>query len=249
MIRLARDGPVARVTLDRPHVLNAGNREWVRHLNAVVAELRGCAGLRVVVVTGAGRAFSAGVDLGALASGEFGLADFIAWEDAMIALEDLDALVLAAINGHCLGGGLQLALACDYRLATEDALIGLPAVKERLIPSLALYRLPRLIGLARAKELILLGQNISARDAERLGVLNRVVPATEFARAVDEMTAHFLALPSTTVIASKRLMRRAFDLSLDEFRREMNAAFATLLDSDDFRAAMAALRERRAHRA
>ena len=130
--------------------------------------------------TGAGRAFCTGVDLTELAAGHFGLEDFIAWEDAMIAIERMDRLFVAGINGHCLGGGLQLALVCDYRLASEDALLGLPAVKECLIPSCALYRLPRLIGAARAQELILLGEPLAARTAERYSLVNRVVPAAEF---------------------------------------------------------------------
>lgn len=241
-VRLAVDGPVARITLDRPEVLNAGNREWVRDLNAAVYALAGDPAVRVVVVTGAGRAFSTGVDLTALASGDFGLADFVAWEDAMIALEDLDAFVIAGINGHCLGGGLQLALVCDYRLASDAALIGLPAVKERLIPSMALFRLPRLIGRARAQELILLGENIPAREAERFGVVNRVVPAAEFAAGLDALVARCLALPSTTVGASKRLMRTCFDLDRAEFRQRMEKEFAACLDSEEYRAAMAALR-------
>ncbi len=167
-------GEVARLTLDRPRVLNAGNRQWVADLNEAVRRLERAPEARVVVLTGAGRAFSTGVDLKELAAGEFGYADFVAWEDAMVAIERMDRLVIAGINGHCLGGGLQLTLVCDYRLASEDALLGLPAVKECLIPSLALYRLPRLIGAARAKELILLGEPISAREAERYGLVNRV---------------------------------------------------------------------------
>src|SRR5687768_8980375 len=155
-------GGVARLTLDRPEVLNAGNAEWVHDLTAAVGAIAAAREARVAVITGAGRTFSSGVDLGALARGEFGFADFRAWEDAMVAIEELDTLFVAGINGHALGVGLQLALACDYRLASEAALIGLPAVKEGLIPSLALFRLPRLIGLARARELILLGENITA---------------------------------------------------------------------------------------
>ncbi len=129
-IRLSFDGPLARVTLDRPEVLNAGNAEWVRDLAEAVARIEGAREVRVVVLTGAGRAFSTGVDLDALASGAFGLADFVAWEDAMVAIERMDRLFVAGINGHCLGGGLQLALVCDYRLASDAARLGLPAVKE-----------------------------------------------------------------------------------------------------------------------
>ena len=243
-IRLEIAGPVARLTLDRPRVLNAGNRRWVADLNEAVRRLEAAAEVRVVVVTGAGRAFSTGVDLTELAAGEFGLADFVAWEDAMVAIERMDRLFIAAINGHCLGGGLQLTLVCDYRLASEDARLGLPAVKECLIPSCALYRLPRLIGAARASELILLGEPIDARTAERYGLVNRVVPAADFAAALDDTVERFLALPTTSVRASKRLTARAFDMDLDAFRAAMQAEFEVCLASEEHRGVMAALRER-----
>ena len=244
-IRVAADGPLARVVLDRPHALNAGDAEWVRDLNEVVARLERAPEIRVVVFTGAGRAFSTGVDLDALAAGAFGLADFVAWEDAMTAIERMDRVFIAGINGHCLGGGLQLTLVCDYRLAADTALLGLPAVKECLIPSCALYRLPRLIGAARARELILLGEPVTAAVAERYGVVNRVVPAADFDRALEETVQKFLALPPTSVRASKRLTARAFDMELDAFRRAMEAEFARCLDSDEHRRAMAAIRARR----
>jgi enoyl-CoA hydratase/carnithine racemase len=243
-MRLEIAGPVARLTLDRPRVLNAGNRRWVADLNEAVRRLEAAAEVRVVVVTGAGRAFSTGVDLTELAAGEFGLADFVAWEDAMVAIERMGRLFIAAINGHCLGGGLQLTLVCDYWLASEDARLGLPAVKECLIPSCALYRLPRLIGAARASELILLGEPIDARTAERYGLVNRVVPAVDFAATLDDTVARFLALPTASVRASKRLTARAFDMDLDAFRAAMQAEFEVCLASEEHRRAMAALRER-----
>src|SRR3989441_12587733 len=99
-------------------------------------------------MTGEGRAFSTGVDLGALAHGEFGMADFVLWEDAMTAMERMDKLFVAGINGHCLGGGLQLALVCDYRLASDEALLGLPAAEEWPRPPMAPYRPPRVVRLA-----------------------------------------------------------------------------------------------------
>ena len=243
-MRLAVDGPRAWLTLDRPEVLNAGDARFVRDLGAVVAELSARPGVRVVVLTGAGRAFCTGVDLKALASGAVGLPDFVAWEDAMVAIERMDTLFVAGINGHCLGGGLQLALVCDYRLAAEDALLGLPAVKECLIPSMSLYRLPRLIGLARAKELILLGEPIAAREAERYGLVNRVVPAADFPKALDETVERFLALPPASVRASKRLATRAFDLDFETFRREMNRELAACLGSEEHRRAMDEIRAR-----
>ncbi len=160
----------------------------------------------------------------------------------MTAIERMDALFIAAINGHCLGGGLQLALVCDYRLASADARLGLPAVKERLIPSMSLYRLPRLIGLARAQELILLGEPITAGEAERIGLINKVVAPSELADELERTVERFLALPQTTVAASKRLTGQAFDLGFDEFRRRMEKEFAACLSSDEYRAAMAKLR-------
>ena len=241
-IRLEFDGAVARLTLDRPHVLNAGDASFAADLHRAVTELARRTDVRVVVLIGAGRAFSTGVDLKSLARGDFHFADFVLWEDAMTAMERLPMLFIAGINGHCLGGGLQLTLVCDYRLASEDALLGLPAVKECLIPSMALYRLPRLIGAARARELILLGESISARQAERYGLVNRVVPAAGFSSALDETVARFLALPASSVLASKRLAARAFDLDFDPFRKEMEAEFRVCLDSPEHRAAMAAIR-------
>jgi enoyl-CoA hydratase/carnithine racemase len=237
-------GAIARITLQRPEVLNAGNAEWVADLNEVVRALTGAPHVRVAVITGAGRAFSTGVDLKALSSGRFALADFVAWEDAMTAMERMDVLFVAAINGHCLGGGLQLALICDYRLASEDALLGLPAVKECLIPSMSLYRLPRLVGMARAREMILLGDPITARVAESYGLVNRVVSAADFPEAVEATAARLAALPLASVRASKRLLAHTFDLPFDEFRALMQAEFEGCLASDDHRRAMEALRPR-----
>jgi enoyl-CoA hydratase/carnithine racemase len=244
-IRLDLDGAVARITLNRPEVLNAGDPAWVAELTDVVARVGALRELRVAVIAGAGRAFSTGVDLRSLAAGEMTLPHFVAWEDAMTAIERMPIPFIAAINGHCLGGGLQLALVCDYRLAAADAVIGLPAVKECLIPSMALYRLPRLIGAARAREMILTGEPISATRAEQVGLVNRVVAASEFPGAVDECIARFLALPATAVAASKRLLARAFDLPFDAFRREMEAGFRLCLDSAEHRAAMEEIRQRR----
>ena len=247
-IRLDVQGCVARMTFDRPEVLNAGNAQFAADLGRAVAAIGARDDVRVVVMTGAGRAFQTGVDLNALAAGELTQPDLIAWEDAMTAIERMDRLVIAAINGHCIGGGLQLALVCDYRLAVEDALLSLPAVKECLIPSMALYRLPRLIGLGRAKELILLGEPITAREGERIGLVNRAVTAADFPKALDETIERFLALPPVSAIASKRLSTQAFDLDFDTFRREMNGALAGCFASDEHQRAMANIRSKKRSR-
>ena len=243
-LRLDVQGPLARMTFDRPEVLNAGNARFAVELGEAVATLAARNDVRLVVMTGAGRAFQTGVDLKALAAGELSRVDLVRWEDAMTAIERMDKLFIAGINGHCIGGGLQLALVCDYRLAVEDALLSLPAVKECLIPSMALYRLPRLIGLARAKELILLGEPISAREAERIGLVNRAVPPADFSKALDETVERFLALPPVSVTASKRLSTRAFDLDFETFRHEMNAALVGCFESDEHQRAMANIRSK-----
>jgi enoyl-CoA hydratase/carnithine racemase len=243
-VTLELDGQIARLTFNRPEVLNAGDPRWVADLTRACRALEHDTKVRVVVMSGAGRAFQTGVDLKSLARGELALAHLVEWEDAMTAIERMDKLFIAAINGHCLGGGLQLALVADYRLASADALLGLPAVKECLIPSMALYRLPRLIGLARAQELILTGRSISAVEAERYGLVNRVVAPSDFSRAVDETVEAFLVLPRVSVTVSKRLVARAFDLSFDEFRHAMQEGLRACFASDEHRAAMEAIRTR-----
>ncbi len=241
-VALTLDGPVARITLNRPEVLNAGDPAWVADLTAAVAAIAPRPDLRVAVITGAGRAFCTGVDLTALAGGAMPLPQFVAWEEAMTAIERLPLPFVAAINGHCLGGGLQLALVCDYRVAAADALVGLPAVKECLIPSMSLYRLPRLIGAAPARELVLTGEPVTAARAEQLGLVNRVVPGAGFAAAVEETVERFLALPRTAVTWSKRLMAQAFDLDFDAFRALMEAGFRECLASPEHAAAMDEIR-------
>src|SRR5437879_8593056 len=233
------------MTFDRPEVLNAGNAQFAADLGHAVAAINARDDVRVVVMTGAGRAIQTGVDQKALAAGELTQPDLVAWEDAMTQIERMDRLVIAGINGHCIGGGLQLALVCDYRLAVEDARLSLPAVKECLIPSMALYRLPRLIGLGRAKELILLGEPITAREGERIGLVNRVVAPADFARALEDTVARFLALPPSSVTASKRLTTRAFDLDVETFRKEMQVALAACVESPEHRRAMEAIRARK----
>jgi enoyl-CoA hydratase/carnithine racemase len=247
-IRYEARGPLAFVTFDRPEVLNAGDRRFAEELHAVVERLQKSGDLRVAVFTGAGRGFSTGVDLNAMADGTLRYEDLVRWESAMTAMERLDCLTIAGINGHCIGGGLQMAMVCDYRLASDAALIGLPAIKECLIPSMAPYRLPRMIGMARAKELILLGEAIPAARAEAIGLVSRVVPAAEFPRALDETVQRFLGLPVTSTRACKRLTSRAFDVDFDDFLEEMRAALRECLASDEHHAAMAPYRNRKRSR-
>jgi enoyl-CoA hydratase/carnithine racemase len=242
-------GPVVRVTFNRPHVLNAGDRRFTEDLHAAVERVAAAPDVRVAVFTGRGRAFSTGVDLGAMARGELGYEDLVRWETAMTRMERLDCVTVAAINGHCIGGGVQMAIVCDYRLASDAALLGLPAVDEGLVPSMAPYRLPRLIGTGPAKDLVLTGTPITAARAEAIGLVSRVVPAAEFARALDETVARFAAAPPGSTRAAKRLLAAAWDLPFERFREAMERELRALCASDEHRAAVTAYVDARRARA
>jgi len=209
-VRYATEAGVARITLARPGVLNA--------LNARLAEeLAEAAGLAekdpeawVVVVSGEGRAFSSGMDRTALSSGEVGEAFFRHWIRALNRLEDMPKLVVAAIHGYCIGGGLQLALACDFRLCTADAVLGLGATRHGLIPDGAVLRLARIVGLGRAKELALLNENVPTAAAAAMGLVNWVVPPAELDRALARVVGRCLEASPTAAAHTKRLLHASF---------------------------------------
>src|SRR5690349_17840884 len=168
---ISYDGPIATLRLNRVERLNAFGNQGTHDINAAADALARDDRVRIVIITGAGRAFSTGIDLKELAAGEIDMSYHHRWEAAMRAFETMDKVVIAAINGYCLGGGLQLALACDVRIAAESAQLGLPAVKEGLIPGMSVWRLPRFVGLGRARQQILSGEMIDARAAQAIGLV------------------------------------------------------------------------------
>jgi enoyl-CoA hydratase/carnithine racemase len=204
-----------------------------------------------VLVQGAGRAFSAGIDLDMAGGGtsprlmEF----FERQERSRGRLEALDTITIAAVHGYCLGGGLQLAISCDIRVCSTDCTLGLPAVLEGIFPGLATVRLPRLIGLGPARRLILSGEMIDAEESLRLGMVDYVVPAERFAEETAAIVETYLKVPHTAAIASKRLMRRAFEAPVPTLEAEMLPLMRACLDSPDVAAAARAWQARRAERA
>lgn len=218
-VRLDRDGPVATVTLCRPHVLNAQTPAMWAALRQIGRELPG--DVRVVVVTGEGRAFSAGLDLAVLkGASDFSLADLARRSDAedVIAgfqeafswLRRPDLISIAAVRGHAIGAGFQLALACDLRVLTDDAQLAMAEVSHGLVPDLGgTKRLAELVGYARALEICATGRRIDARDADRLGLANAVVPPEQLDRAVADLTSAILASPRDAVIEIKALLAGA----------------------------------------
>src|SRR5437764_8765286 len=174
------EGPLARITLNRPNVLNAMNLAWIEGLEAAVEAVAGEPAVRVVLVRGAGRSFCAGIDLDMLGSEGMPAGFYDGQERAFHQLETMDKITVAALHGYCLGGGLQLAISCDIRVCSSDCRLGLPAVLEGIFPGLAPVRLPRLIGLGPARRLILSGEMIGAEESLRLGMVDYVVPAERF---------------------------------------------------------------------
>jgi enoyl-CoA hydratase len=181
---------IGQLTLNRPEARNAINLEMVRALHGALEEISAHPELRVLVLQGAGnRAFAAGADIGDLQSR--GSREALGSINAELfqAVEDFPLPTIAAIRGHALGGGLELALACDLRLAADDAKLGLPEVSLGVFPAAGgTRRLPRLVGDGLARELVFTGRILDAEEAVRIGLVNRVVPA---ASLVDE--AHALA--------------------------------------------------------
>jgi enoyl-CoA hydratase/carnithine racemase len=206
-----RDG-VGWITLARPRVLNALDAGLAADLAEAAARAETDPDCWVVVIRGEGRAFSSGMDRTALSAGAIGETFFRDWIRALNRLEDMGKLVVAAIHGHCLGGGLQLALACDLRLATSDAVLGLGATRHGLIPDGAVLRLARLVGLARAKELALLNDHVSPEAALAMGLVNWVVGPAELDTALARVIGQCLEAAPTATAHTKRLLHESFHL-------------------------------------
>ena len=235
---ITQDGAIATLHLNRTARLNAFGMHGTAELNTAADLLAGDETTRVVIISGEGRSFSTGIDLKELAAGEIDMTYHHRWEGALRKFELMNKVVIAAINGWCLGGGLQLALACDVRIAVESAQMGLPAVKEGLIPGMGVYRLPRAIGITRARRYILSGELVDGREGERIGMVDYVVSESNFARMVAEGSSAYLKMPWASVLLSKQMTNRAFDLPFDEFLAEYFAAQTQAMQSGDHRAAM-----------
>jgi len=240
------EGKVARVTLNRPEALNAMPHDMVLEMDAIAAAIEADPDVRVVAFTGAGRAFSAGIDLKALSRGEITESYLEPWERFLHRLERMDKLVLCLLHGYFIGGGLQLALACDIRVATPSARCGLPAVKEGLIPSMGPWRLARTIGLGRAKQLCLLGNLIDGAEAHRIGLVDHLVPEDKAEAEFERILADYLASAGEAGRATKRYLNQSFDLGFGDayglYMRLQHEVFA----GEDFAEAKKAFAEKRA---
>jgi enoyl-CoA hydratase/carnithine racemase len=205
----ASDG-VAWITLDRPALLNALDTELAAtladHAETAAADDR----VSAVVVRGAGRAFCSGMDRTALGAGSIGEAFYRHWIRALNCLEDMPKVSLAVLHGYSIGGGLQLALACDVRLAAADAVLGLGASRHGIIPDGAVLRLARIVGLGRAKELALFNDDVTPADARAIGLVNWVCPPAEVDATVARLLERLRHQAPTANAHIKRLLHDSF---------------------------------------
>jgi len=246
-LRVEIAGPIATITLDRPEKLNAVTPEMLEGLEAALASIEADEAIRVVVLTGAGdRAFSAGADINAWSS----LAPIDMWRTwvrsghrVMDRLEGLRQPTIAALNGIAYGGGLELALACDLRIAADTAKVAAPETGIGTIPGWGMTtRLAVVAGPARAKQLILTGEPLDARRAEAWGIISEVVPAAELGDAVRRTAERIAAQAPVAVQVAKQLidgLRPRVPASLEALGSGLTAF------TDDASEGLASFRERR----
>jgi enoyl-CoA hydratase len=230
---------VALVTLNRPQALNALSNAVLEELVRTLQLLEGNGVTRAVVITGDERAFAAGADIGELASGEVRLE---VWDR----LGEIGLPLIAAVRGLALGGGLELAMVCDLLVVAEDARLGQPEINLGLIPGAGgTQRLTRAVGKALASEMVLLGREISGRDAERHGLANRCVPAERVVPLALDLARALARQAPEAVRAAKRAITNAYEEPLADGLADEQRAFFALLRTGDAREGIAAFLEKR----
>lgn len=214
-MHLEKEGKKAWITFSRLRYLNAMNNACTVQISEIADALIKDPDVRIVIIRGEGRAFCTGIDLKELANNLIEMDYHHRWESALRRFETMEKLIVVGMHGYCLGGGLQLALAADIRVSTAECRIGLPAIRESLIPGLGTWRLPRYIGWGRAKKMILGGQNIQGDEALRIGLADHIVPRQDFFTHLDEVAENYLAACSEGTRMSKLLTNQAFDMDYD----------------------------------
>ncbi|HMD03470.1 MAG TPA: enoyl-CoA hydratase-related protein [Candidatus Baltobacteraceae bacterium] len=249
-IELERDGSVATVRLNRPKVLNALNTLMISELREALAALDADAGVRTIIITGAGeRAFAAGADIGELNAlgSALDAVEFIRRGQALtLEIESMRTPVVAAVNGFALGGGCELAMACDMRIASENAKFGQPEVSLGLMPGYGgTQRTARLLGRGMAMYLCLSGETIDAAEALRAGLVEKVVPAHELQSESKRIAGLVAAKAPLAVAAAKRAIDEGSALPLRSGLELEALAFGSLVGTSDFGEGTAAFLEKR----
>jgi len=247
-IRMKKKHSIGYLTLNRPQVRNAFNREMIDELQQVLTLIDKDNEIRVLIITGAGQVFQAGADIAELRCMQ--PLDILRWNEGIVrinsALEKLRQPVIAAINGAALGGGLELAISCTLRIAAESADMGLPEVRLGIIPGTGgTQRLPRLIGKGRAAELMLTGKIIDAQEAFEIGLVNRVTADEELMPAAEDLTAEMLANAPIAVEMTKDALEVGKDLPLEQAVQYSQKNCITCFSTADMQEGMAAFLEKR----
>ena len=243
---VAQDGPIGIVTMNRPQALNALSYGLVKDLSLAMQEFDRDSEIRVIIVTGGEKVFAAGADIKEFAErGPFDelILERLAYRDK---INEISKPVIAAVNGFALGGGCELAMSCDIIIAAESARFGQPEVNLGIIPgSGGTQRLTHVLGKHRAMELILTGDMLSAADAERLGLVNRVVPAELCLEEAKNIARKIAAKPPLAVKAAKEAVLKAANSGLDEGLEFERKSFYLLFASEDRSEGMKAFLEKR----
>ncbi|MEQ1757884.1 MAG: enoyl-CoA hydratase-related protein [Vicinamibacterales bacterium] len=249
---LARDGAVSLLTLNRPSVLNALSVPLLSELDRALSAISDDATMRVVIITGAGdKAFAAGADITELAAlSEATAAAHAAFGQRIFTrIQRLGKPVIAAVNGFALGGGCELALACTIRLASSTARLGQPEINLGIMPGFGgTQRLSRLIGSARALDLLLTGRLITAAEALEMGLVNRVLPPADLLRVAQELANELAARPVAAVRAILEAVYNGLDVSLDRGQEIESSLFGRLSATPDAREGMNAFLAKRTPR-
>ncbi|PYQ57565.1 MAG: hypothetical protein DMF58_18030 [Acidobacteria bacterium] len=237
------------VTIDRPKVLNALNAETVQEIYEAFSKARDDENVKAVIVTGGGeKAFVAGADINELAQKTpiTGKETSERGQAVLSFIERFPKPVIAAINGFALGGGCELALACHIRIASEKAQIGLPEVTLGIIPGYGgTQRMARLLGKGKALELICTGDRIGAADAERIGLVNKVVPADQLMSVAEEMARKMMSRGPLAIRAAIEAVIRGGEMPFEEGQFLEATLFGLLCASDDTKEGMNAFLEKR----
>jgi enoyl-CoA hydratase/carnithine racemase len=231
-IILEREGPVAWLRMNRPEALNAVDRPMIAEMRARLEEVREDPGVGAAILTGEGRAFCTGLDTKLLAAGEIDVAYFDGWEDVCEAVDGLDVPVIAAVRGHCLGGGASLLLCADYRIASSDLNIGFGAVRHGVVPAYT-YRIAEALGSLAARRLVLFAEYLGAEEALRVGLVDAVVPGEELEQAALRLALRVCDYPPAGLRTAKGLLRRASSVDAAGGRSRQHAAFGSCLEARD----------------
>jgi enoyl-CoA hydratase len=240
---------VATITLNRPEALNAFTKDVVEEILHALEDVKTDEAVRVVVLTGAGeKAFSAGADIKTMVGMTALKAREMSFmgERLCVGLENLEKPVIAAINGYALGGGLEVAMSCDLRIASENAKMGQTEINIGLIPGWGgTQRLTRLVGMTKAKEMVFTGRIIDAKTAEQIGIVNMVVPADKFRETVSQFAKDLASKAPVALKVAKALINKGSDIGLESALALEREGFGVVGSSEDLKEGVSAFAEKR----